>query len=662
MFLKSSPGLGCDKLLAMTSVPQSRTFSPASLGTPSLQGPPNSTMPTHGTPESPHLQPTQTQDESGAAEGAHSFRGNESALYSPKSCHAQKFRWHSNDELPGQTFGTADQSRFHPYRRQFSTEEYPGEGVSAQRDPCSPPQCQRSFNCFRGLEHHGKPDAVSQRPLEHPKSTTWANVPAYSAGQCLQSSRVMIPEPKYQTEIPAVPQETGLKSQCYQSQVQHSYSTVPRLQQFSTASIYPLGLSGSSHYPYQRIAPQAPQDTQQSLYPKPIYSYSILIFMALRNSKTGSLPVSEIYNFMTEHFPYFKTAPDGWKNSVRHNLSLNKCFEKVENKTGSSSRKGCLWTLNPAKVEKMQEELHKWRRKDPVTVRKSMARPEELDLLLGDKPVKYKVSSTLSPLPASHPSALLIQGQPSFAMAPSFTSAQRAMEEELHKWRRKDPVTVRKSMARPEELDLLLGDKPVKYKVSSTLSPLPASHPSALLIQGHPSFAMAPSFTSAQRSMSSQVHRHPLQVPTGALSHQPLFLPPAPQGFPHFSPNGHQQPSSGIPPNEPPQASTLSSPLPAQTPPIHRASLQAEHSTSQSMQELLMEGELSNDIDTLNPSLTDFQLQGPLWEDLKDDSLALDPLILIATSPSTGPSHWGGCRSNGFSTPFRQRSREAGTV
>lgn len=37
--------------------------------------------------------------------------------------------------------------------------------------------------------------------------------------------------------------------------------------------------------------------------------FSILIFMALKNSKTGSLPVSEIYNFMTEHFPYFKVSP-----------------------------------------------------------------------------------------------------------------------------------------------------------------------------------------------------------------------------------------------------------------------------------------------------------------------------------------------------------------
>eukprot|EP00061_Rhincodon_typus_P006625 g27459.t1 len=60
-----------------------------------------------------------------------------------------------------------------------------------------------------------------------------------------------------------------------------------------------------------------------------------------------------------------QTAPDGWKNSVRHNLSLNKCFEKVENKSGGTSRKGCLWTLNPSKIQKMQEELQKWRRKDP---------------------------------------------------------------------------------------------------------------------------------------------------------------------------------------------------------------------------------------------------------------------------------------------------------
>lgn len=39
-------------------------------------------------------------------------------------------------------------------------------------------------------------------------------------------------------------------------------------------------------------------DAVEKVYPKPVYSYSCLISMALKNSRNGSLPVSEIYNFM----------------------------------------------------------------------------------------------------------------------------------------------------------------------------------------------------------------------------------------------------------------------------------------------------------------------------------------------------------------------------
>ncbi|XP_036210217.1 forkhead box protein N4 [Myotis myotis] len=153
----------------------------------------------------------------------------------------------------------------------------------------------------------------------------------------------------------------------------------------------PVGLYGSPFgarppYSQPRMAVHSSQELHPKHYPKPIYSYSCLIAMALKNSKTGSLPVSEIYSFMKEHFPYFKTAPDGWKNSVRHNLSLNKCFEKVENKTGGSSRKGCLWALNLARIDKMEEEMHKWKRKDLAAIHRSMANPEELDKLISDRP------------------------------------------------------------------------------------------------------------------------------------------------------------------------------------------------------------------------------------------------------------------------------------
>ena len=80
--------------------------------------------------------------------------------------------------------------------------------------------------------------------------------------------------------------------------------------------------------------------------------------------------------FSSEYFPYFKTAPSGWKNSVRHNLSLNKCFEKIEKPASNGSqRKGCLWAMNPNKIQKMNEEVQKWSRKDPMAIKKGMAMP-----------------------------------------------------------------------------------------------------------------------------------------------------------------------------------------------------------------------------------------------------------------------------------------------
>lgn len=63
---------------------------------------------------------------------------------------------------------------------------------------------------------------------------------------------------------------------------------------------------------------------------KPPYSFSSLIFMAIESSPTKTLPVKDIYGWIAKNFPYYQDAPDGWKNTVRHNLSLNKCFQKIE--------------------------------------------------------------------------------------------------------------------------------------------------------------------------------------------------------------------------------------------------------------------------------------------------------------------------------------------
>ncbi|XP_046981356.1 forkhead box protein N3 [Schistocerca americana] len=89
-----------------------------------------------------------------------------------------------------------------------------------------------------------------------------------------------------------------------------------------------------------------PYDPLVHVNSKPPYSFSCLIFMAIEDSPGHALPVKEIYAWILDHFPYFKNAPTGWKNSVRHNLSLNKCFRKVE-KAPQNLGKGSLWMVDP---------------------------------------------------------------------------------------------------------------------------------------------------------------------------------------------------------------------------------------------------------------------------------------------------------------------------
>ncbi|KAG9043064.1 hypothetical protein FS837_010069 [Tulasnella sp. UAMH 9824] len=77
---------------------------------------------------------------------------------------------------------------------------------------------------------------------------------------------------------------------------------------------------------------------------KPYHAYSTLIRYAIKGSPGGKLLLEDIYEALMNRFEYFRTAPPGWKNSVRHNLSLNPMFVKVERPL-TDRGKGYYWTV-----------------------------------------------------------------------------------------------------------------------------------------------------------------------------------------------------------------------------------------------------------------------------------------------------------------------------
>uniref|UniRef100_A0AAV2LPA7 Fork-head domain-containing protein n=1 Tax=Knipowitschia caucasica TaxID=637954 RepID=A0AAV2LPA7_KNICA len=90
---------------------------------------------------------------------------------------------------------------------------------------------------------------------------------------------------------------------------------------------------------------------------RPPVNYSLLIGLALKYS--GSLRVQQIYNFTREMFPFFQSAPDGWKNTIRHNLCFNHGFKKTFDRQSSSEgkRTSCCWYLTADGHRRLRDEM-----------------------------------------------------------------------------------------------------------------------------------------------------------------------------------------------------------------------------------------------------------------------------------------------------------------
>lgn len=78
---------------------------------------------------------------------------------------------------------------------------------------------------------------------------------------------------------------------------------------------------------------------------KPPKPYLEIIADAILSAQVKAMQLHEIYNYMENKFPYFaRNVNKSWRNSVRHNLSLNECFVKAGR---GSNGKGNYWRIHP---------------------------------------------------------------------------------------------------------------------------------------------------------------------------------------------------------------------------------------------------------------------------------------------------------------------------
>ncbi|XP_028969991.1 forkhead box protein P1-B isoform X9 [Esox lucius] len=159
---------------------------------------------------------------------------------------------------------------------------------------------------------------------------------------------------------------------------------------------------------------------------RPPFTYASLIRQAILESPEKQLTLNEIYNWFTRMFAYFRRNAATWKGAVRTNLSLHKCFVRVEDEFGS------FWTVD-------DEEFKRGRHVQRGRPRKYAA-DENFDELLVQSPALVKnIQTSLGygpALSAAFQASMAENNIPLYTTAsigsPTLNSLANAIREEMN--------------------------------------------------------------------------------------------------------------------------------------------------------------------------------------------------------------------------------------
>ncbi|MCJ1383460.1 hypothetical protein MMC17_006574 [Xylographa soralifera] len=123
-------------------------------------------------------------------------------------------------------------------------------------------------------------------------------------------------------------------------------------------------LSPDSTYPPSPVIPSPidnDEDSDGGLSSEP---YAQLIYRALKSVPSHRMVLKEIYEWFEKNTDKAKNnSSKGWQNSIRHNLSMNGAFTKVDLlPPADDGKKGCIWVLEPSALENGVQSTTRYRK------------------------------------------------------------------------------------------------------------------------------------------------------------------------------------------------------------------------------------------------------------------------------------------------------------